>query len=138
MNINKELNSRLISQSENDIHHEEYNNEFGFYSNIVRGDIKAVKNTFCDPTNIVMYDNSKYGKLSADKMRNIRYHFIVSTVLITRFCADNDLERELAYTLSDLYIFYSISSTFAISPSIQTDLSDISSGQKASPKLTQA
>ena len=42
MNINKELNSRLLSQSENGIHHEEYNNEFGFYSNIVRGDIEAV------------------------------------------------------------------------------------------------
>lgn len=104
MNINKELNNRLFSQSENDIHHEEYNNEFKFYSNIVHGDIDAVKNTFCDTENINMYESSKYGRLSADKLRNIRYHFVVSIALITRLCVDNGLERELAYTLSDLYI----------------------------------
>lgn len=104
MNINKELNSRLFSQSENNIHHEEYNNEFRFYSNIVHGDVVAVKETFCDPKDTDKYESSQYGRLSADKLRNIRYHFVVSTALITRLCVDNGLERELAYTLSDLYI----------------------------------
>ena len=37
-------------------------------------------------------------------MRNIRYHFVVATALITRLCVEKGLERELAYTLSDLYI----------------------------------
>lgn len=104
MDINKELNSRLFSQSENDIHHEEYNNEFSFYSNIVRGDIDAVKATLCNPQDTNKYESSQYGRLSSDKLRNIRYHFVVSTALITRLCVDNGLERELAYTLSDLYI----------------------------------
>lgn len=103
MNINKELNSRLFDRSENEQIHEEFNREYGFYSNIVRGDI-AVKNSFCDPNNENMFENEQYGKLSANKLMNMRYHYVVSVSLITRLCVEHGLDRELAYTLSDLYI----------------------------------
>lgn len=104
MNINKELNSRLFDRSENEQIHEEFNREYGFYSNIVRGDIEAVKNSFCNPNNENMFENEQYGKLSANKLMNIRYHYVVSVSLITRLCVEHGLDRELAYTLSDLYI----------------------------------
>lgn len=104
MNINRELNTRLISQSENDILHEKYNKEFGFYNNIVQGDLPAVRQTFCDPEDVNKYEDKQYGRLSTNKLQNLRYHFVVTVAIITRLCVDHGLDRELAYTLSDLYI----------------------------------
>lgn len=51
-----------------------------------------------------MYEKPEYGRLSNDFLRNMRYHFVVSAALLTRFCTEKGLERELAYTLSDIYI----------------------------------
>ena len=42
--------------------------------------------------------------LSEDSLRNLKYHFIVTIALITRFCVEGGMEMETAYTLSDLYI----------------------------------
>lgn len=44
------------------------------------------------------------GVLSTDALRNIRYHYVVTVALITRFCVHEGLEQEKAYNLSDFYI----------------------------------
>lgn len=104
MSMNRELNSRLFRQSEEQQSHVEYRHEYSFYSNVSEGNIEAVTATLADPNNVSQYENPEYGRLSKDFVRNIRYHFVVSTALITRQCVENGLERELAYTLSDIYI----------------------------------
>lgn len=104
MSMNKELNIRLFYRQENELDHVEYTHEYGFYENIAAGNIDAVKKILADPENIRMYESEEYGRLSKDMLRNMRYHFVVSTALITRLCAEKGLDRELAYTLSDLYI----------------------------------
>lgn len=104
MSLNKELNHRLLMQREEQLMHVEYNHEFSFYSNVVAGDMEAVRKVLANPDNEQLYDSGEYGRLSKDKLRNMRYHFVVSVALITRLCVENGLERELAYTLSDLYI----------------------------------
>ncbi len=104
MSYNKELNNRLFLQNEEERTHVEYRHEYSFYSNVAEGNIEAVKAVLADPNNISQYENPEYGRLSKDFIRNIRYHFIVSVSLITRQCVENGLERELAYTLSDIYI----------------------------------
>lgn len=104
MSLNKELNTRMRIQCEEQLMHVVYNHEFGFYNNVVAGDLEAVSKMLADPYNEQLYDSNEYGRLSKDKLRNIRYHFVVSVALITRLCVENGLERELAYTLSDLYI----------------------------------
>ncbi len=104
MSMNKELTSRLFRQREEQTNHVEYNQEYSFYNNITEGNIDAVTKLLSDPNDIHRYENSQYGQLSNDYLRNIRYHFIVSAALITRLCVEKGLERELAYTLSDLYI----------------------------------
>lgn len=104
MSMNRELNSRLFTQSEEQQNHVEYRHEYSFYSNVAGGNIETVKAILADPNNVTQYENPEYGRLSKDFVRNIRYHFIVSTALITRQCVENGLERELAYTLSDIYI----------------------------------
>lgn len=104
MSMNKELNSRLFTQREEQLAHVEYKDEFGFYNIVVQGNVEAVKKAFVSPDYVGIYDEPRYGRLSKDSLRNMRYHFVVSVSLITRLCAEHGLERELAYTLSDLYI----------------------------------
>ena len=104
MSMNRELNSQLFLRREEQQNHEDYNREYGFYDVIAAGDIEAVKNILVNPENVTMYERPEFGRLSKDSLRNIRYHFVVATALITRLCVEKGLERELAYTLSDLYI----------------------------------
>ena len=44
------------------------------------------------------------GKLSKDPVTNLKYHFVVTTAFITRFCMRGGMEIEQAYRLSDFYI----------------------------------
>ncbi|MCH5269235.1 MAG: helix-turn-helix domain-containing protein [Lachnospiraceae bacterium] len=104
MRLDRELNNRLFVRREEQQSHVEYREEFGFYSNVAEGNVEAVKKILADPENKHPYDSPVYGRLSADSLRNVRYHFVVSVALITRLCVEKGLERELAYTLSDLYI----------------------------------
>ena len=104
MSMNKELNAKLWARREEQIHHVEYDHEYKYYDNITEGRIEEVQKVLADPKDITRYEEPEYGKLSKDFLRNMRYHFVVSTALITRLCVEKGLERELAYTLSDLYI----------------------------------
>lgn len=104
MNMNKELNAKLFERSEEQLSHVEYDHEYKYYENITTGNVEEVQKVLADPKNINIYENPEYGKLSKDFLRNMRYHFVVSTALISRLCVEKGLERELAYTLSDLYI----------------------------------
>jgi len=49
-------------------------------------------------------DPAGRGRLSLDEVRNIKYHFIVSVAMISRFCMEGKMNSETAYSLSDLYI----------------------------------
>ena len=104
MSMNKELNAKLWERREEQIHHVEYDHEYKYYDNIAEGRIEEVQKVLADPKDTTRYEEPEYGKLSKDFLRNMRYHFVVSTALITRLCVEKGLERELAYTLSDLYI----------------------------------
>lgn len=104
MSMNKELNSRLFLRREEQQNHEDYSQEYGFYDVIAAGNVEEVKKLLVNPENITMYERPEFGRLSEDFLRNIRYHFVVATALITRLCVEKGLDREFAYTLSDLYI----------------------------------
>lgn len=104
MSRDRELNYQLFLRREEQQTHEDYGHEYSFYDAIAAGNIEAVKKVLANPNDITLYERPEYGKLSKDFLRNIRYHFVVSVALITRMCVEKGLERELAYTLSDLYI----------------------------------
>lgn len=104
MSISKELNDRLFESAEEQRVHIEYRREYEYYGTVADGDVEAVKKVLVRPENVSLYENGEYGILSKDRLRNIRYHFVVAVALITRLCVEKGLERELAYTLSDLYI----------------------------------
>lgn len=98
MRTYKELEKALLMQSENQIFHTNYQKELSFYRAVQQGNREQVESLFTPLSTTGM------GVLSPNPIRNIRYHFIVSVALITRFCIEGGLPTETAYTLSDLYI----------------------------------
>ncbi|MCR5079954.1 MAG: helix-turn-helix domain-containing protein [Treponema sp.] len=92
------LSEKLLYQSENEIFHDSYSKELSFYNAVKTGDFKTVEKLYSP------LGNSGMGKLSENPLNNMRYHFIVSVAMITRFCMEGGMATEAAYTLSDLYI----------------------------------
>lgn len=75
--------------------------ELTFYDAIATGNIEAVRDNCRDK----MFLNSDgVGKLSNNPLQNIKYHFIVTTAMIVRYCVHYGMEFEKAYSLSDFYI----------------------------------
>ena len=75
--------------------------ELSFYDAIANGNIDFVKENckrkdFTNPEGM--------GKLSDNPLQNLRYHFVISTAMITRYCVHAGMEQEKAYSLSDFYI----------------------------------
>mgnify|MGYP001530149058 CR=1 FL=1 len=77
------INHEILEQ------HRILENELTFYNAIVDGNIEYIEGM---------------GKLSENKLQNIRYHFVVTTAMITRYCVHGGMEQEKAYALSDFYI----------------------------------
>ena len=101
MNITKEWYRSEFLQHELLEPHRAIEHEFTFYDAIAAGNLDYVKencqnNTFTAPDGM--------GKLSENKLQNIRYHFVVTTAMIARYCVHNGMEQEKAYGLSDFYI----------------------------------
>jgi YesN/AraC family two-component response regulator len=100
-NIDKEwINSELNTSEEGFIHCSP-NEEQWFYKKVADGDIEAVKKN-CEEEDFA--EGEGIGRLSRDRLTNKKYHFVVSTALITRICSEAGMEMEQAYRLSDFYI----------------------------------
>ncbi|MGN0623729.1 MAG: helix-turn-helix domain-containing protein [Oscillospiraceae bacterium] len=98
MNISKELSDRELSQCENSFRHSSYEAELEFYSAVKAGDDELVKQLYTP------LDINEHGKLSNDKLRNIKYHFVVTAAMITRFCIEGGMAPARAFTISDICI----------------------------------
>ncbi|MBO4952659.1 MAG: helix-turn-helix transcriptional regulator [Lachnospiraceae bacterium] len=84
-----------------DILHRPTNEEYAFYTAVSRGDLETVRQN-CESKRFT--DLRGTGKLSRDALTNIKYHYVITVAMITRFCVDEGMEMELAYRLSDFYI----------------------------------
>lgn len=81
--------------------HREPGEEFLFYRAVAAGLIDAVQEN-CSRGAFENLDGT--GKLSDDPLRNLRYHFVVTAAMITRFCTEGGMAMEEAFDLSDAYI----------------------------------
>ena len=104
MGIDKELQLSLFHQREEQRRHMEYQKEFGFYRLVVSGNIQEIRRLYSPEQLAAASKDSENGVLSKDPLRNERYHFVILAAMLTRLCVENGLDREKAYTLSDLYI----------------------------------
>ncbi len=96
--LDKELSHREFINREYSVHHAPFEKEFEFYDYVKLGDIENVKRT------MTALASEGSGKLSDDELRNLKYHFVITIALITRFCVEGGMEMETAYSLSDIHI----------------------------------
>lgn len=75
--------------------------EYSFYEAVKSGDVDFVRRN-CEANDFA--SAAGMGRLSDDDLQNIRYHFIITAALVSRFCIEGGMELELAYGLSDFYI----------------------------------
>jgi AraC-like DNA-binding protein len=74
--------------------------EKDFYNSIMLGDIKKVRRLCREP----LHKKAGLGKLSDDKLRNIKYHFVVTTAMVARICIEGGMQLSESYSMSDYYI----------------------------------
>ncbi|MBR4599982.1 MAG: helix-turn-helix transcriptional regulator [Treponema sp.] len=98
MEIQNELAKVEFKNREYLIKHISYDREMAFYQSIGNGDMEEMKRLFM-PFNV-----DGFGKLSENRLRNLKYHLIITVAMITRYVIEAGLEMEAAYNLSDIYI----------------------------------
>lgn len=101
LNLNKEWFRSEFINHEMMSGHRLMENELSFYEAIVNGDLEYVEQNlkeknFANPEGM--------GKLSENPLQNLRYHYVVTVAMITRYCVHAGMEQEKAYSLSDFYI----------------------------------
>lgn len=98
MNIDKALSHAEFINREYNISHLAYEREMQFYHSIQKGDAAEARRLFKP------LGGEGFGKLSEDRLRNLKYHLIITVAFITRYCIEGGMEMETAYNLSDVYI----------------------------------
>lgn len=101
MSIIKEWYDAEQSAFDEDFQHRETNEEYRFYIAVIKGDVDYVRQNCLDHR---FTDPDGVGKLSRDPVTNLKYHFVVCTAMIARLCAEQGMEQEKAFRLSDFYI----------------------------------
>ncbi len=94
----------LLLEAEDDIdevEHRQPTEEFLFYQAVTKGDVKAVKEN-CEKERFL--DSEGVGTLSKNPITNLKYHFVITTAMITRLCKQKGMELEQAFRMSDFYI----------------------------------
>ena len=101
MALSKEWYDAEFVDSESETLHRAPSIEYSFYNAVKTGDMEyVIKN--CKEDAFIHLEGT--GVLSRNTLQNIKYHFVVTTAMITRYCIDGGLEPEQAYRLSDFYI----------------------------------
>ena len=100
MSLHKELVYKEFVQRENDILRAPYNPELEFYDAIKSGNLKKVRELCLEP----LMDKAGLGTLSLNPLQNMKFHFVITTALVARYCIEGGMELSAAYSLSDFYI----------------------------------
>lgn len=75
--------------------------ESAIYVAVSEGNMEKTRE-ICENNSII--DMKGAGVLSDNRLQNIRYHFVIGTAIIARFCIQNGMLQDTAYSLSDYYI----------------------------------
>lgn len=97
-------NEWLLLEAENEtdeIEHRPPTEEYLFYHAVASGDVETVTLN-CEQGRFLESDG--VGILSRDPVLNLKYHFVITTAMVTRLCKQNGMELEQAFRLSDFYI----------------------------------
>lgn len=101
MSISQDWITNELEDTELEALHRSPSVEYSFYNAVRAGDMEAV-NKNCEEDSFLHLKGT--GILSKNPLTNLKYHFVVTTAMLTRYCIDGGLESEQAYSLSDFYI----------------------------------
>ena len=101
MEIKKDWCKEEFSVREATFSHRALEEEFAFYEAVKLGDLAFVKKN-CEENTFA--NSAGMGVLSDSPLNNTKYHFIITTAMLTRFCVEGGMELERAFRLSDFYI----------------------------------
>lgn len=101
MSLSNEWYNTEFQSNEDEVLHRPLSVEYSFYNAVKAGDMDYVLKN-CSDNAFTHLDGT--GVLSLNEITNIRYHFVVTAAMITRYCINGGLEPEQAYRLSDFYI----------------------------------
>lgn len=104
MKFESELEKQLVSERDNEVKRFSYDNEIKYYSMIASGDVEGVTTYLNNYRN--QDKTTRKGILSSDKLTNEKYHVIIMTALISRFCIEAGLDIAVSYSMSDIFIRY--------------------------------
>ena len=89
MELSKEWYHTELANSEYEMLHRSPTVEYSFYNAVKTGDMDSVIRNCKEDAFI---DLKGTGVLSRNPLTNIKYHFVVTTAMITRYCIDGGLE----------------------------------------------
>lgn len=101
MDYQKEWRGFENNDEIDEMEHREPSEEFLFYRAVASGDVDMVRAN-CEMGRFV--ESEGVGVLSRNPVTNLKYHFVITTAMITRLCRQNGMELEKAFRLSDFYI----------------------------------
>lgn len=96
--LEKDLYRDYITRE--DFIHAPYVPEMAFYTDIKEGNLEKVRESLKEP----FHEKEGLGVLSESRLQNLKYHFVITTALIARFCIEGGMDVATAYGLSDIYI----------------------------------
>lgn len=96
--IEKALAKIEFENREDNRFHTPYDKEIEFYQTIKMGNTEEAMQM------LRPFNSDGMGILSEDKLRNLKYHLIITIAFITRYCIEGGMEMEEAYNRSDIYI----------------------------------
>ena len=99
--VNKELFLKEFVQREDEFLRAPYNPEIEFYTSVKSGDVERVREL---TTKEPLVDKPGLGKLSDNPLQNLKYHFVITTALVARYCIQGGMDLSDAYGLSDYFI----------------------------------
>lgn len=98
--INRELLVQQFVDNELGKVHPTYDEELAFYNMVSDGDVEGLLKKI----DYEKVDAENRGTLSKDRIKNLRYHIIVTIVMISRHCIEKGMDEGESYALSDSYI----------------------------------
>lgn len=101
MELQQEWYLRETEDAENGKCHRPMSEENAFWHAVSTGDLDFV----CQNCKEKRFTETEgVGILSKDSVTNMKYHFVITTAMITRICVEAGMEMEQAFRLSDFYI----------------------------------
>lgn len=98
LDMQKALAQIEFENREDNRFHMPYDREVEFYQSVKMGNVEEAM-ALMRP-----FDSSGLGILSENRLRNLKYHLIITIAFITRYCIEGGMEMEEAYNRSDIYI----------------------------------